>query len=116
MLPLSAFETENIIHLKEIGDYDINQFYDSNGIIPNTLYEVTDDSIMVSMVEQGLGICIDYALYLEPLRYQVVCLPLEKTKERQLDICVKNPDSLTPLIQSLIETVENYRANYKSLH
>ena len=105
-IPLSLFENDEMIRLKEVADYDINRFLDENKINPNVVYEVNDDNVVLSMVEQGLGVAIDYEYFLRPLRYDVIVKPLDKTKERDLELCVKSKADMTPIIELFIECVK----------
>ena len=108
--PMEAFETEEIISLREELDYDFKGYFEENGIEPNIIYEVSDDLSMFSMVERGLGICIEYGLLLKPLRFDVEVKPISKTKHRNLKLCVKDKDALTPLIELFYKSAEEYFA------
>lgn len=106
--PIKALETDEVIHLREVVDYDINLFLDRSKIRPNTVYEVSDDHTMFALVEKGLGVCIEYELLLKPLRYNVVIKPLDITKHRTLEICVKDREAVTPVLELFIAEVKRY--------
>ena len=109
--PVKAFEEEDVIRVKEILDTDIKRFLDDSEVRPKLLYEVSDVNVMLSMVEKGLGVCLDYELLVTPLRYNVVVKALDKTRKRKLKLCVRKGEGVTPLInvfkKSLIEYVKN---------
>ena len=90
--PVSRFETDSFIGLKEEHDYDFAQFFDRHGITPNTAYEVTSDMVLLSMVEAGLGVSIVYEKILEPHRFNVTRLELDKTKQRTVYIASGRDD------------------------
>ncbi len=102
--PSARFETDDVIRLKEVADYDFNRFFDDYNLNPNVVYEVTDDTIMLSMVEAGLGVCVDYELMLKPLRYNVRIKHMDKTRLRKLNICVRSEEDITPLIRLFLDS------------
>ena len=109
--PVRAFATEDVIRVKEILDTDIKRFLEDNGVTPNLVYEVSDVNVMLSMVEKGLGVCIDYERLVTPLRYDVVVKKLDKVRKRNLKLCVRHSEGVTMLIdvfkKSLIDYVKN---------
>ncbi len=107
-VPIEIFETEEVIGLRERIDYDFRKFFDENKVTANLVYVVSNDFIMFSMVERGLGICVDYETMLRPLRFDVVVKSLTKTKKRDLVVCVKDRKSMTPLIGLFWDCVEEY--------
>lgn len=111
---IKNFEKEDVIILKELVDYDMSRFFDDNKIKPQIAYEVTNDNIMLSMVEAGLGICTEYELLIKPLRYDVVVKKMSVTKERKLELCVKNRNEITPVVQLFIDSVKGYMTNEQS--
>lgn len=106
--PLKAFDTEEMIQVKEISDFDIRRFLKDNSLNTNTVYEVSDFNVMLSMVEKGLGFCVDYELLLKPLRYDVVVKPLEKTQKRVLKLCVRKGDPVTPIVEIFKKDFKEY--------
>jgi len=111
--PVKAFATENTIRLKEIEDYDISTFLARHKVHPKIAYEVSDVNVMQSMVEKGLGVCMDYEFLFKPLRYNVVIKPLDRTMHRTLKLCVRSGSTVTPLVnvfrESLLEYAESLR-------
>ena len=100
IFPLSQLPNECFINLKEIQDYEINRFLDQSNISPRVTYDVTSDFALLSMVEAGLGISIVHELILQPKRYKVVCLPLDRNQSRDIGIAVKKdfvPSTITRL-------------------
>ncbi|SFQ25886.1 DNA-binding transcriptional regulator, LysR family [Lachnospiraceae bacterium XBB1006] len=108
VFPVKAFSTENTIRLKEIEDYDITNFLEHQKVVPHIAYEVSDVNVMLSMVEKGLGICLDYALLFKPLRYQVLIKPLDKTRHRTLKLCVRNNIAIPPLVDVFRQSLKEY--------
>ena len=108
--PLKAFALENTIRLKEIADYDISTFFTKHKVHPKIAYEVSDVNVMLSMVEKGLGVCMDYAFLFKPLRYDVIIKPLDRTMYRTLKLCVRGGTPVTPLVDVFRESLRNYVA------
>lgn len=109
--PVRAFATEDVIRVKELFDKDIENFLRNAGVEPKLLYEVSTVNVMLSMVEKGLGVCIDYEQLVTPLRYDVIVKKLDKTVRRKLKLCVRKGEGTTPLInvfkKNLIEYVKS---------
>ncbi|MCR5344464.1 MAG: LysR family transcriptional regulator [Lachnospiraceae bacterium] len=109
--PVRAFATQDVIRVKELLDTDIKRFLEDNDVVPNLVYEVSDVNVMLSMVEKGLGVCIGYERLVTPLRYDVVVMQIDKTRKRNLKLCVRYDEGVTPLIdvfkKSLIDYVKS---------
>ncbi len=106
--PVRAFAREDVIRVKELLDTDIKRFLEDSGVTPNLVYEVSDVTVMLSMVEKGLGVCIDYERLVTPLRYNVVVKKLDKTRKRNLKLCVRHGEGVTPLIDVFKKSLLDY--------
>lgn len=106
------FATEEVIWFREVRDADARTFFSENKVTPNIVYEVSDDYIMMSMVESGLGICMDYELVLKPLRYDVAVLPMDRTRYRTLELCVRDEEAKTPLVSLLMDCIRRGAGRY----
>lgn len=106
--PIQRIGEDNFINLKEEKDYDFNQFFDQHQLKPNVVYEVESDLVLLSMVEAGLGISLVYDMILQPSRFNVVRLPLDKTKERTVNISVRKGAKVSPIVQLFIENTLAY--------
>lgn len=106
--PVRAFATEDVIRVKELLDTDIKRFLEDNDVTPNLVYEVSDVTVMLSMVEKGLGVCIDYERLVTPLRYNVAVKKLDKTRKRNLKLCVRRGEGVTPLINVFKKSLLDY--------
>lgn len=98
--PLARLSEEIFLNLKEVQDYEINRFLDQLKICPRTIYEVTSDFALLSMVECGLGMSIVHDLILRPNRYKVARLPLDVTQFREVGVALKRdaaPSAVTSL-------------------
>ena len=98
--PVSRLPEESFVNLKEVQDYEINRFLDQLKICPKTIYEVTSDFALLSMVECGLGMSIVHDLLLRPNRYNVVRLPMDVTQFREVGVALKRdaaPSAVTSL-------------------
>ena len=106
--PVSRIPEESFISLKEVRDYDFAQFFDQNRILPKIRYEVTNDMVLLSMVESGLGISLVYDMILKPARFNVVRLPLDRTKERTVYISVREGTRSSPVTDLFIRHILAY--------
>ncbi|WP_312614716.1 LysR family transcriptional regulator [Oscillibacter sp.] len=98
--PVSRLPEESFVNLKEVQDYEITRFLDHLRTSPKTIYEVTSDFALLSMVECGLGMSIVHDLILRPNRYNIVRLPMDITQFREVGIALKRdvtPSAVTSL-------------------
>lgn len=106
-IPIGLFEKEDVISLSESTDLDSRRIFEEGNIKPNIRYRTLDDYAMISMVENGLGICLEpelilnggmdgiRTLELDPPAYRTICLAHSKMKELN--------DSTKELIEYILE-------------
>ena len=93
-------QEENFIDLKEEQDYEISRFLDHLKQKPRIKYEVSNDFVILAMVECGLGISVVHELILHPNRYGIVKKPFDTPQYRDIGIAVNRdspPSSITQI-------------------
>ena len=97
---LDDLASENMVMLKEEQDDEINVFLESHNVKVRTVYEVSNDYSILTMVEMGMGVSVVHDLILHPPRYQVKRLTLDVRRPIDIGIAVKKnstPSTLTKL-------------------
>ena len=63
-------------------DSDIQELLEQASVVPNICYSFRDDSIILSFVEQGLGVTISQELVLKAFGNDVIARPLDPAERR----------------------------------
>ena len=106
--PVEMLPKESFISLREKRDYDFAQFFDEQNIRPAVSYEVESDLTLLSMVENGLGVSLVYDMILKPGRFDVVRLPLDRTKERTVLLSARRGARNSPVLSLFMDHVSEY--------
>ena len=104
-VPVSAFESENVISLGNNTDHDSRSVFEENNIKPNIKYRTTDDYAMISMVKNNLGICLEPKLLLSGTTSGVEVLSLNPKSYRIIGLAVPYENLDNPLTKCLIEYI-----------
>lgn len=83
-------------------DYDVHHALSTSKISPDILFSSKDDHAIVSMVANGLGISILPGLTIAGFHDIIDFYPLNPYYSRELGICVKSKDSMTPAAQKFV--------------
>ncbi|MDD3362192.1 MAG: LysR family transcriptional regulator [Hespellia sp.] len=103
---LSKMKDQPFIISAEGTDYDVHAALIKEKITPNTLLSSKDDSTIVSMVANHLGISILPSLVVNGAHKKVKTLPLEPYYSRQLGIGMRTQSTLTPAARHFIEYIQ----------
>lgn len=106
-LPVEAFSTEPVISLPEETDFDSRKVFASAGITPNILYRTNDDYAMISMVENGLGICLVPELLLGE-NNKITALETSPPSFRTIALAIPYEKHATPLVLKLADYILNW--------
>ncbi|MGN0324989.1 MAG: LysR family transcriptional regulator substrate-binding protein, partial [Lachnospiraceae bacterium] len=87
-------------------DYDIHTTLENANINPESIFSSTDDTTIVSMVANQLGISILPKLTLQDLNYPVLTLPLDPYASRELGIAYRSRSSLSPASSHFISSIQ----------
>lgn len=86
---LSHFESEPFIMMEADSDNDYERYLASNKITPSIIYSAPEDSAVMALIEQGLGIGLGYELSLKKNSFDIVGIPLEVPFVRDIYWSVK---------------------------
>lgn len=109
--PVRDFSGKPFI-LSETGiDHDINRILTTTKVQPNILFSSKEDSTILAMVEQGLGLSIlpSLSCTARPGTYQQ--LPLDPNFSRDLGIAIRSLNNAPPIVRSFIYAVRAYFEN-----
>ena len=106
-LPVEAFSSEPVISLPEETDFDSRKVFASAGIKPNILYRTNDDYAMISMVENGLGICLVPELLLGE-NNKITALETNPPSFRTITLAIPYEKNASPLVLKLSEFILNW--------
>lgn len=101
-LPVRFFDRKLFLMPSDGFEKDILRVLDRNGVKPVVRATEVDDSVILSMVEHGLGISILTELVIKDLHYHVHALQLEPYCCRELGIAVQSANTLSPSVRKLI--------------
>ncbi|WP_054942060.1 LysR family transcriptional regulator, partial [Paenibacillus ihuae] len=87
-MPLAQIAHEDFIIQKAGSDYDARRVLEKAGIHPNIKFTAGDDSAIIAMVENGLGISILPEMVITRQNHNVAMLELEERSFRSLCIAV----------------------------
>ncbi len=111
--PTARFTQDPYIWIQEDRDVEIGHIFQEEDIHPNLQYMVNDDFVILSMVEQGLGVSIQPELVLQDTGRRFAALPLEHPRFRDIGIAVRKGESLSPLTRRFVaftaEWLEHWR-------
>ena len=74
---LSGFEAEPFIMMEADTDNDYEHYLAENGLDPSIIYSAPEDSAVMALIEQGLGIGLGYELSLKRSSFDIVGVELE---------------------------------------
>lgn len=106
--PVDRLSSEDFINLKEEQDHEITQFLDHLKQKPNIRYEVSNDFVILSMVECGLGISVVHDLILHQNRHNIVRKPFDIPQYRDIGIAVNRNVSPSSITQQFIEYAKRW--------
>ena len=107
-VPLTAFESENVISLDSDTDHDWRKIFSSHSVKPNVKYVTGDDYAMIAMVENGLGICIQPELLLNNLSDKVKALPTNPPCFRTIGVALPLGEYSSPTALKVAEFIEKW--------
>lgn len=102
-MPLAQIAHEDFIIQKPGSDYDARRVLDKAGIKPNIKFTVGDDSAIIAMVENGLGISILPEMIITRQNHNVAMLELEERSFRSLGIAVHSLKYASPATRRFLK-------------
>ncbi len=100
--PIEAFDGCEFL-MPSLGfDRDIMRALNRQGVTPQIRTTQVSDSVIISMVEHGLGVSILSELVMKGRHDEVQVLPMKPTAVRQLGIAVRSKHDLRPTVRRFI--------------
>lgn len=101
--PLEMFNGSDFILLTRGFDYDTNRILQKYSLTPNIKFTSHDDHTVFSMVMNGLGISILPELVMQAYRGRAAMVPLEPAVCRDLAMCVRSFDEVSPACRRFMD-------------
>ncbi len=115
VIPVRYLKDESFVVLDEGDDKDFANMLRSINIEPNIKYRLGDETSILSMVENGLGIAMLPKLAMLVGHFDVVNLPIEPEISRPIGVIYKDKNHLSSpsqvFINYIIENIERYLKN-----
>ena len=105
VFPVEQLFEERLIALKEDADYEIGRFLDALPQRPRSMYQVSSDHTILSMVESGLGVSIMHSLGARGDRYRVAWRPFDVHQHRDIGIATAKGARLSGAARLFVEHV-----------
>ncbi|WP_310833093.1 LysR family transcriptional regulator [Paenibacillus pedocola] len=105
-MPLAQIAHEDFIIQKAGSDYDARRVLEKAGIHPNIKFTAGDDSAIIAMVENGLGISILPEMVITRQNHNVAMLELEERSFRSLGIAVNSLKYASPAARRFLAHVQ----------
>jgi DNA-binding transcriptional LysR family regulator len=93
--------------------HDINRVFEQAHVTPQIRTIQVNDSIVISMVEHGLGVSILSELVLKGRRSEVLALPLDPPATRELGIGLLSRKNLPPMARKFLSQAQTMIAQMK---
>lgn len=101
--PITRMHQQPFIISAEGTDYDIHYALDDSGVVPNMKFSSKDDSAIVSMVSNNLGLSILPKLVVEGIDFDYLALPLDPPYSRELGVAYRASTALSPAARHFID-------------
>lgn len=100
--PVEKFDNCEFLMPSQGFDRDIMRELGNHGVSPQIRTTQVSDSVIISMVEHGLGVSILSELVMMGRRHKVQVLPIEPQVVRELGIAVRAKKDLRPTVRRFI--------------
>lgn len=110
--PLALLGLEPFILLKEGGYTHAEMLFRSAGVRPNFALHINDDSTVMALVENGLGVSILSELALRRCPYRVAIRELDQTAHRKLSAARRRDRNPAPAVSCFFDFVKKHNLAY----
>ena len=107
-VPAAQFGREPVVSLVDSTNRDALRVLRSAGVEPDIRFQTADDYALISMVENGLGICITHELVLKSDNHNVVVKELSPPATRTIAIAIPNLKEARPIVKAFIRFVQEW--------
>ena len=105
VFPLARLQEEHFIKLREDTDDELSLFLSNLPKQPAARYEVNSDYMILSMVENGLGISVMHSLLMDMGRYHVVWKDFDLQQHRDIGIATAKQGRISSATRLFISHV-----------
>lgn len=88
--PLENFCKEPFLLLEKDKNTEISDFFRQHDLTPNVRFTTYDDYVILSMVENGLGISLLPKLILQRIPYRIIAKKLDTPASRQIALALRD--------------------------
>lgn len=107
-VPVGQFGREPVVSLVDSTNQDALRVLRAAGVEPDIRFQTADDYALISMVENGLGICITHELVLRSDNHDVVVRELDPPATRTIAIAIPNYREARPIVREFIHFVQEW--------
>ena len=107
-VPAAQFGLEPVVSLVDSTNRDALRVLRSAGVEPDIRFQTADDYALISMVENGLGICITHELVLKSDNHNVLVKELSPPATRTIAIAIPNLKEARPIVKAFIRFVQEW--------
>ena len=101
---------EPFIMLHPEVETDCSRYLARHGVEPNVRFSCRDTYAVYHMVEAGLGVTVDNALFASSVSNRVCALPLDPPQIIEIGIAVPRRERLSPAATTFLAMAEEYFA------
>lgn len=105
--PLEELEKYPFFMLEGGGENEAIAFIAENDLSPDVRFTTVDGFLILSMVEDGLGMALLPELLVHRERFHVIAKSLEKPKYRRLCVSMKNEQSVSSATRKLLDYIDS---------
>ncbi|MCR5054421.1 MAG: LysR family transcriptional regulator [Lachnospiraceae bacterium] len=106
VFPIKEMHNKPFIIPAEGTDYDVHYALADSGVVPDERFSSKDDSAIVSMVANNLGLSILPELVVMGNDFKFKNLPLDPPYSRELGIAYRSGSSLSPAAKHFLEVLQ----------
>ena len=110
-VPAAQFGREPVVSLVDSTNRDALRVLHAAGVEPDVRFQTADDYALISMVENGLGICITHELVLRSDNHNVIVKELDPPATRTIAIAIPNLRAARPIVREFIAFVKEWTKN-----
>ncbi|MFD2970344.1 LysR family transcriptional regulator [Peribacillus deserti] len=108
LVHVKSIHNESFIMPKAGCDVLIKRILRENNVHPNVIFEIKDNSTIISMVQEGLGITILPEMILPKNIPNTKVIPLETDLYREIGIAIKSIKQASPSSKKFVEISKEY--------
>lgn len=105
--PPTALADETFILLEKEGELEITEFFNRLNIHPKIKLTTYDESIILSMVENGLGISILPQMLLDRNPYDIEIKELDMLAHRDIGLALRSQKNASPTVKRFLDYLKH---------